>query len=63
MTFTECRPLHDPSTDYITIGTPMGSITFNPKTLTKTTYQPKILSPPSITMERTVSYLSCIESL
>ena len=43
MTFTECRPLHDPSTDHITIGTPMGSITFNPKTLTKTTYQPKIL--------------------
>ncbi len=43
MTFTECRPVHDPSTDDITIGTPMGSITFNPKTLTKTTYQPKIL--------------------
>ena len=43
MTFTECRPLHDPSTDYITLGTPMGSITFNPKTLSKTTYQPKIL--------------------
>ena len=43
MTFTDCRPLHDPSTDYITLGTPMGSITFNPKTLSKTNYQPKIL--------------------
>lgn len=43
MTFTECRPIHDPATDYITLGTPMGSITFNPKTLKKTTYQPKIL--------------------
>lgn len=43
MTFTDCRPLHDPSTDFITLGTPMGSITFNPKTLTKTTYQPKVI--------------------
>ena len=43
MTFTESRPLHAPATDYITIGTPMGSITFNPKTLDKTTYQPKII--------------------
>lgn len=43
MTFTECRPFHDPATDYITVGTPMGSITFNPKTLAKTTYQPKVL--------------------
>lgn len=43
MTFTECRPLHDLSTDYITLGTPMGSITFNPKTLVKTNYQPKVL--------------------
>lgn len=43
MTFTECRPVHDPSSDDITIGTPMGSVTFNPKKLVKTTYQPKIL--------------------
>ena len=43
MTFTECRPFHDPSTDQITLGTPMGSITFDPKVITKTTYQPKIL--------------------
>ena len=43
MTFTECRPLHDPSTDFITLGTPMGSITFNPKTFNKTTYQPKVI--------------------
>ena len=43
MTFTDCRPLHDPATDYITLGTPMGSITFNPKTLDKTNYQPKVL--------------------
>lgn len=43
MTFTECRPLHDPSTDFITLGTPMGSITFNPRTLAKTNYQPKVL--------------------
>ena len=43
MTFTECRPIHAPSTDEITLGTPMGSITFNPKTLSKTTYQPKVL--------------------
>lgn len=43
MTFSECRPYHDPSTDFITLGTPMGSVTFNPKTLTKTTYQPKVL--------------------
>ncbi len=43
MTFTEARPIHDPATDYITLGTPMGSITFNPKTLSKTNYQPKII--------------------
>lgn len=43
MTFSECRPLHDPSTDFITLGTPMGSVTFNPKTLSKTNYQPKVL--------------------
>ena len=43
MTFSESRPLHDPATDYITVGTPMGSITFNPKTLSKTNYQTKII--------------------
>ena len=43
MTFTECRPIHDPSTDNITVGTPMGSLTFNPKVLKKTNYQPKIV--------------------
>ena len=43
MTFTEARPIHDPSTNNITVGTPMGSLTFNPSLLRKTTYQPKII--------------------
>lgn len=43
MTFTDARPLHAPSTDQITLGTPMGSITFNPKTLSKTNYEPKVI--------------------
>ena len=43
MTFTDARPLHDPSTDHITLGTPMGSITFNPKTLSKTNYEPQVI--------------------
>ena len=43
MTFTEAKPIHDPATDDITVGTPMGSLTFNPVTLTKTDYQPRIV--------------------
>ena len=43
MTFTEARPIHDPATDLISLGTPMGSITFAPKNLSKTNYQPKII--------------------
>lgn len=43
MTFTEARPIHDPATDNISVGTPMGRITFNPAKLTKTSYQPKII--------------------
>ncbi len=43
MTFTEARPVHNPATDEITVGTPNGSLTFKPATLTKTTYQPKII--------------------
>lgn len=43
MTFTEARPCHNPATDDIIVGTPYGSLTFNPATLTKTSYQPKII--------------------
>lgn len=43
MTFTEARPCHNPATDDIIVGTPNGSLTFNPATLTKTNYQPKII--------------------
>ena len=43
MTFTEARPIHDPATNNITVGTPMGSLTFNPATLVQTTYQPRII--------------------
>lgn len=42
MTFTEAKPIHDPATDNITVGTPIGSLTFNPTTLKQATYQPKI---------------------
>lgn len=43
MSFTEARPYHDPSSNNISVGTPMGVLTFNPQTLKKTTYQPKII--------------------
>ena len=43
MSFTEARPYHDPATNNITVGTPMGALTFNPATLKKSTYQPRII--------------------
>ena len=43
MSFTEARPYHDPATNNITVGTPMGALTFNPRTLKKSTYQPRII--------------------
>lgn len=43
ITFTEAKPIHDPSTNCISVGTPMGFITFDPQIITKTTYAPKIL--------------------
>lgn len=43
MTFTEARPIHDPSTDNISVGTPMGTLTFNPATLKQTDYQPRVI--------------------
>lgn len=43
MSFTEARPYHDPATNNITVGTPMGALTFNPRTLKKNTYQPRII--------------------
>lgn len=43
MSFSEARPLHDPATNNITVGTPMGSLTFNPSTLKKSQYQAQIV--------------------
>ena len=43
MTFSEARPVHDPSTDNITVGTAMGSMTFNPATVKQTDYQPRVI--------------------
>lgn len=43
MSFTEARPVHDPGTNDITVGTPMGSLTFNPAKMKKSPYQPRIL--------------------
>ena len=43
MSFSEARPVHDPATNNITVGTPMGSLTFNPATLKKSQYQPQII--------------------
>ena len=43
LSFTEARAIHDPATDNITVGTPVGSLTFNPATLVKTDYSPKII--------------------
>ena len=43
MTFTEARPYHDPATNNITVGTPMGALTFNPATLRKSKYQARVI--------------------
>ena len=43
MSFTEARPAHDPATDDITVGTPMGSLTFNPAKMQKNPYQARII--------------------
>ena len=43
MSFTEARPAHDPATDNITVGTPMGSLTFNPAKMQKNPYQARII--------------------
>lgn len=43
MSFTEARPVHDPGTNNITVGTPMGSLTFNPAKMKKSPYQPRIV--------------------
>ena len=43
MSFTEARPAHDPATDNITVGTPMGSLTFNPAKKQKNPYQARII--------------------
>lgn len=43
MSFTEARPVHDPGTNNITVGTPMGSLTFNPAKMKKSQYQARIL--------------------
>lgn len=43
MSFTSARPIHDPGTDAITLGTPAGALTFIPLQLTQTVYEPKII--------------------
>ena len=43
MSFTEARPAHDPATDDITVGTPTGSLTFNPAKMKKSPYQARIV--------------------
>lgn len=43
MSFTEARPAHDPATDDITVGTPTGSLTFNPAKMRKSSYQARII--------------------
>ena len=43
MSFTEARPAHDPATDNITVGTPTGSLTFNPAKMQKSPYQARII--------------------
>ena len=43
MSFTEARPAHDPATDNITVGTPTGSLTFNPAKMQKNPYQARII--------------------
>lgn len=43
MSFSNSRPYHDPASNNISVGTPMGLITFNPATLKKSNYQPKVV--------------------
>lgn len=43
ISFSEARPIHDPATNNITVGTPMGSLTFNPATLKKSQYQARVI--------------------
>ena len=43
MSFSNSRPYHDPASNNISVGTPMGLITFNPATLKKSNYQPKVI--------------------
>ena len=43
MSFTEARPAHDPATDDITVGTPTGSLAFNPAKMKKSPYQAHII--------------------
>lgn len=43
MSFTEARPAHAPATDDITVGTPTGSLTFNPAKMKKSPYQAHII--------------------
>lgn len=43
MSFSQSRPYHDPASNNISVGTPMGLITFNPATLKKSNYQPKVI--------------------
>jgi hypothetical protein len=43
MSFSQSRPYHDPASNNISVGTPLGLITFNPATLKKSNYQPKVI--------------------
>lgn len=43
MSFTEARPVHDPATNDITVGTSMGSLTFNPSKMKKSQYQARVI--------------------
>ena len=43
MSFTGARPIHDPATDAITLGTPAGALTYIPQQLTQTDFEPKII--------------------
>ena len=43
MSFTGARPIHDPATDAITLGTPAGALTYIPQQLSQTEFEPKII--------------------
>lgn len=43
MSFSQSRPYHDPASNNISVGTPIGLLTFNPATLKKSNYQPKVI--------------------